>query len=625
MTRTFEGMAAQDPDGYRRRLQSFSRLGTLYILGVLLIVLGLLAGTVFALVFTKSGSYLIGKVGIFVLILAYGIFRALWVKFDPPEGTKVARADAPELFAEVDALSQRLGAPRIDHIILDIDANAAAAEVPRLGIFGWPKFVLILGAPLLYRFQKDELISVIAHELGHFSGRHGDLGRRIYRVYATWHRLGEHFARYGGGAWLFSKFHGWYMPRLEAMSSAMRREHEFHADAAAVSAVGAEAGGKAFMRLSTMSDAYGKAFWKPIRELAKSSAEPPQDLAVRFQTWTQSAWNTDDAFRAIRADLAEETDADDSHPSLSQRLAKMGFATEGRLQELANEASRPPDPSAAEAIFGANLGKFEGFLSKAFTDSLAKPWKAENAELKELVEYVAKTEAKRAAGPISADEERGLAYSAFRLQGREVAEPLYREFLAKHPDDPDALCTMAEILLAEDDPAGIEFARRAISGDERFYQHTYAMLYRFYRRSGNFEAIKAMKSGATEAFVKTSIDESAATTFDPMTDYIDDPWNESESENLLRQVKANPKVLRVYAVKHQLPATGRWQRCLVVERASSLVTVDANDAAQKLMQALADFKEMPDGIMFYVPANFKPWRRRFEGLGIQPMYEAKGE
>jgi len=624
MTKRFEQMAAQDPEGYRRKLQAFSRLGTAYVLFILFLVLAVIGGLIAVIVFTRSGAYIIGKLGIVFAILAYGIFKALWVKFDPPTGVKITREDCPPLFAEVDRLSERLNAPKIDYILFNIDTNAAAAEVPRLGILGWPRFVLILGAPLLYRFEKDELLSVIAHELGHFSGRHGDLGRRIYRVYATWTRLGEHFSQHGGSAWLFSKFVKWYMPRLEAMSSAMRREHEYHADAAAVSAVGADAAGRAFMRLSTMSEEIGRKFWDPLRESAMRDPNLPTDLPVRFRERLAANWSEHDALLEIRADLAEETDADDSHPSLSQRLAKMGFLTEGRLEEMAANAARPPQPSAADAILGPGASGIDRFLNEAFIESLKEPWKAEFEQAQEMREWVNKTEAKRAEGDLSIDEERGLAYSIYRLEGKAAGEIRYRAFLEKYPADPDALFTLGEIQLDRDDAEGANLIREAIAKDERFYPNGYGLLYRHFRRTGNFEAIRQMKDQSTDAYVRTSIDESASESFEPNSDYEADPWEPEAIAKFAEQAEANNKIRRAYLVQRKLPGTGRIQHCVIVERIVAQLKFEGEDAAQKLARQIADFKDLGLDFHIFVPKDFKPWRRRFEMLGIAPSYERKG-
>jgi len=138
------------------------------------------------------------KLGWPLLLLAYAILRALWVRFPRPDGVAVTRAQAPALFTMVEELRRKLACPRFHHVLLTAEWNAAVAQRPRLGPFGWYENYLQLGLPLMTGLSLDEFRAVLAHELGHLSRNHGRFGSWIYRIRATWGRLLEslHQARH---------------------------------------------------------------------------------------------------------------------------------------------------------------------------------------------------------------------------------------------------------------------------------------------------------------------------------------------------------------------------------------------------------------------------------------------
>src|SRR3989442_14276269 len=93
----------------------------------------------------------------------------------------------------------------------------------------------------------EEFRATVAHEFGHFSGKHGKFGATIYRQTVTWHRIWDQLSK-SNASWLLSSFLSWYMPKFEALSFALRRTNEYEADAAAVQIGGARANATDLMR-----------------------------------------------------------------------------------------------------------------------------------------------------------------------------------------------------------------------------------------------------------------------------------------------------------------------------------------------------------------------------------------
>src|SRR5207253_2899501 len=113
-----------------------------------------------------------------------------------------------------------LHAPRIHRIIITDDFNAYAAQRPRFSLVGPTENTLALGLPYMLAVSPDEFRATVAHEFGHFSGKHGKFGATIYRQTVTWHRIWDQLSK-SNASWLLSSFLSWYMPKFEALSFAL--------------------------------------------------------------------------------------------------------------------------------------------------------------------------------------------------------------------------------------------------------------------------------------------------------------------------------------------------------------------------------------------------------------------
>src|SRR5213592_3003241 len=156
-----EAYAQRHPVAYKIRLGLLALLGYAYIWLILALILGLAALLVF-LARSLSGLAInaLIKLGWPLLLVAYAILRALWVRFPRPDGVEVTRAQAPPLFAMVDELRRKLACPRFHHVLLTAEWNAALVQRPRLGPFGWYENYLQLGLPLMAGLSPDEFRAV---------------------------------------------------------------------------------------------------------------------------------------------------------------------------------------------------------------------------------------------------------------------------------------------------------------------------------------------------------------------------------------------------------------------------------------------------------------------------------
>ena len=234
-------------------------LGYGYLGLVLVVALALTVGVVLFIVHGGRGAGTF-KIALVLIIFLFGILRSLWVKIEGPQGLPLSKERAPELWREVETIADRLNAPRPDQILLDEDFNASASQWPRFGVFGGYRSALSLGLPLLAGLSPDEARGVIAHEFGHFSGKHGRFGVWIYRVNATWQQMLINL----GNSIVFTTFIQWFQPRFAATSFAIRRQHEYEADRAAAEIVGAPTVAATLSRLDALGEHQHRVFWEPF-------------------------------------------------------------------------------------------------------------------------------------------------------------------------------------------------------------------------------------------------------------------------------------------------------------------------------------------------------------------------
>lgn len=238
------------------------------------------------------------------------------------------RDQAPALYAKVDALADALQAPRVHEIALDNSINAGAFERHRGLSLRPTRRVLVLGLPLLRLLDTDAAEAVIAHELGHFSRRHGRLGHWIYRTRAAWMNwaraegLGGHDDVESTSPWERAgrNFAAMFLPWFRRASEAHSRRCEFEADAQAARYASPAALGRALLLIERASQRQEESLAAMVRERLALDAEPPAD----WVEWTPRLLAQSPVTEAEREALLRHRQPRGSHPPHAARLEALG-------------------------------------------------------------------------------------------------------------------------------------------------------------------------------------------------------------------------------------------------------------------------------------------------------------
>jgi Zn-dependent protease with chaperone function len=545
LVRRLEARASRDPKSYRMRVAAMAALGYLYLGAILAVVL---AGSAWAVYAVATGHPIAIKLLIVLGILAFTILRALPVRLEPPTGIALMAADAPELFALVERLRAEASAPPIHHLLLDGQLNAGVAQVPRFGWFGPTRNYLVVGLPLLAALSEEEFTAVVAHELGHVSGKHGHFSAWIYRVRQTWDRVLSRLEEGGHWAiWLFRRFFRWYAPYFSAYSFVLTRGQEYEADRAAAAAAGPRAAGSALARLELVSRYLDETYWPSIYREAESSPTPNVRPLDRLFAWFRSDRPSDALVPFAEAALERSTDAADAHPALTARLEAFGLRPSDAVREAATRSSA----SAAERFLGETSAALVARLDDEWCEGVADWWRVEHEGARSArarFEELERADAKELDAEALSEKARLMHH----FHGREAALPAYRAALERDPANAVANYVVGEALLEAGDETGLRHLDRAMQEEPEAILPGSELAESFlvargradeaeHYRARRFERLDALADAGDERRVMKASDH-----------VVEHDRSAEEIAALVEQLKRHPEVKTAYFARRAL-------------------------------------------------------------------------
>ncbi|MET0999178.1 MAG: M48 family metallopeptidase [Marmoricola sp.] len=304
------------------------------LLGVYFLAVAIVAALVWLAVAASrygSNGALMTQVLCLAFVTTVGMLIALFKRADTRDpsslGTELAPADHPRLWAEVTTLAKTVSTRPPDEIRLLPDVNAAVTEQSKaMGLVGG-KRTMYLGAPLLLGLRRQQLRSILAHELGHYSGRHTALGGVTYRGREA---LGRIIHRFGPRSIIGRAFRA-YAWLYYAVTFAMSRQQELEADDFSVQVAGRDTAVAALAELPVLDaawDHYLEEFVGPVH----AAGQRPSDFFDGF-AHVLEAPKLQEALASFRTDFEEPSPGKyDTHPPLSLRIARIRAMTDDHAE-----------------------------------------------------------------------------------------------------------------------------------------------------------------------------------------------------------------------------------------------------------------------------------------------------
>lgn len=437
LLRLSEHASEENSVSYRRGVARFAALGYAWVVGCLLLALGILAWAGWSL---KHGQTKVGAA--WAMVTAAGLLwtslRALWLRLEPPTGQTLLPGDAPQLFAALEKIRVQIKGPPIHHVMLTDEFNASISQHPRYGLFGGATHYLTIGMPLMLALDRSRFLAVLAHEYAHLRGDHGVLGAWVYRTRQSWLKL-YHELRHDGGvvSWLTQGFLHWYFPRFAARSFALARHDEYEADRLAGKLVGAPVMAAALTEIQIKSAWLNQIFWPAHWHQA---IDRPQPLGPMVGLARLLPLAPEEAFaqRALREAVKRLSDIDDTHPVLRDRLEALDQPV-----KLPAWSDQP-----AVALLGVKAKTWLARFDQQWCKANASDWRRHHAYLGRL-----RDRAQILLGSIgrnNATEMVELADLQLRLDPKATVRPHYERALSITPEHGAALRGLVHCLPATD-------------------------------------------------------------------------------------------------------------------------------------------------------------------------------
>ena len=452
MVRMSEIASAENSSAYRRSVAAFAALGYAWVLGCLVLALGMVAWAVPPLL---EGRFKFGFVMVLIsgLTLLWTSLQALWLRSDAPDGVEITAVEAPALFEALERIRRKIKGPHIHHVYLNDEFNACIRQQPRYGLLGGAVNHLTIGLPLLMALDRQRFLAVLGHEYGHLRGDHGRFAAWIYRTRMAWMRMHQGLGDDGNVVAAASNaFMRWYLPRFAARSFALARQDEYEADRIAGRLVGREVAAAALIEIEVRGTWMERHFWE--RHWSKAADHPVpvgpyRSLRKRLARMPDPAFAND----ALRQALKRLSNVDDTHPGLRDRI------------EALEAPPILPEWSGGSAmeLLGEDAKRWIAHFDKQWCRDHATEWKQHHAWLAQVRERVHQLTAQQAQN--NADEMVELARLSRHLDPRALVQPLYELALQRSPGHAGALRGLVQSLPDEDRQGKLQCLEQLWDGD----------------------------------------------------------------------------------------------------------------------------------------------------------------
>jgi len=360
-----------------RALLAVGLLAGFYVVGLAIVVA--LGYAAYLLTVTGARS-IAGSAWILVAVVAFAIGRGIFSvqkrTHTDPIGHLIGEAEQPELWREVRDLAESAGTRAPDEIRLVADPNAGVMEETRLlGLVGGTRR-MFLGAPLLIGHTRQQLRSILAHELCHYSGRHTALGALTYRGKEA---IGRVLSNLEGNP--VRKPFELYERLYLAVSQTVNRRQELEADRLSAELVGPVTAAEALRQTEALDPGWN-VFLDGYVGPGVGVGCRPRDLFDGFRRFVADP-ERQGQLAEVRANLPDlPRSVYDSHPPTAERLAAFQIldSRDAEVDGSAPAETLLRDPQADLARFGDAMYRDSDLRSVAFEEMAALAARSDAAD-----------------------------------------------------------------------------------------------------------------------------------------------------------------------------------------------------------------------------------------------------
>ena len=269
-------------------------------------------------------------IGVLAVLAVIMLWKAIFAKVDnrcEVSGEIVSESDAPSLWQRVRQMAGKLNTSAPDRIIVGIDANFFVTEHP-VALAGQLHHgrTLYLSLPMLKVLGVEEADAVLGHELAHFSGQDTLWSRKISPLTGK-------FALYlqvlsNGLSMIIAHFMHFFWKLYGLSIRRLSRAREFRADQIGAELVSKDAMKRALVKTTCYCECRT---WTEMAAVKRSRVDQylnlSQQLEQGYPAFLSSLAQSD---RVIAERVPHPFD---THPTLSNRLAQLGFDVRAAIRD----------------------------------------------------------------------------------------------------------------------------------------------------------------------------------------------------------------------------------------------------------------------------------------------------
>jgi Zn-dependent protease with chaperone function len=302
---------------------------------VILLVVGAGGGAIYGLLsLGRVPVKLLAVIVVVAVVTVIGIIRSLFIRVrDQDPGPRLEERDAPEMFAAIREVADKIGTPPVDSVFIVPGSEIAVFErgSPFKHLGKATERCLVLGLAALQGITELQLKAILGHEFGHLSNRDTAGGRVALHVRRSILASAESLAAGGAAtwynpAWLFLQ--AFYRLYLRVSQGASRLQ-EVLADRWAAFAYGARAFAEGLRHVIRRSFELDYVTHREVTTALKDSrplnnlyALPiPSDFLPGDERPEGASTPTEAIEKAFEAAMTTPISSFDSHPPPNLRIA----------------------------------------------------------------------------------------------------------------------------------------------------------------------------------------------------------------------------------------------------------------------------------------------------------------
>jgi Zn-dependent protease with chaperone function len=316
---------------------------------------------------------IIAAIGIGAALGAFTIVRHTFAILHKAQtvviGTELSREKAPRLWQTIDDTARRLGSLLPDHAVVGLEPNFFVTEADVVCLSGTMSGrTFYCSLPLARILSKDQFVSVLGHELGHFKGDDTKFSKRFYPIYrsttSSLQALGQAGGEGAGGIALLPAIvvFSYFLESFSNAESRISRDRELAADLSGASIASKAAIATALVKLHAFSG-----IWNDLQQVTVEQLRNGlffTNVSKLFADAAAEHAKPESLNGIIDTHLSHPTD---SHPPLAARLQSLGV----HLSDVSNDALIVTPTDSALSLFD-NPEEYEQNISAQYQVFLAQ-------------------------------------------------------------------------------------------------------------------------------------------------------------------------------------------------------------------------------------------------------------